>query len=46
MTVFDRGEGVLDEFVEFGLGEAAGGTVDGFDEGAVDGNEFPAEESQ
>jgi hypothetical protein len=36
----------FDEFVEFGLGEAAGGAVDGFDESAVDGDKFPAEESQ
>ena len=43
------GDGLVDgfeEFVEFGLGEAAGGAVDGFDEGAVDGDKFPAEKSQ
>lgn len=38
------GDGLVDAFDEFfdlGFGEAAGGAVDGFDKGAVDGNRVP-----
>ena len=36
----------FDELVDLDLGEAAGGAVDGFDEGAVDGDKLFAEEPQ
>ena len=39
-------DGGVDAFDEFDFGEAAGRAVDCLDEGAVDGNEFFAEEAQ
>jgi hypothetical protein len=41
VTTLDGGDEVV-----FGLGEAAGGAVDGFDKGSVDGDKLPAEKSK